>query len=346
MVQPTPWQAGKTPQAQAVSPSRAAGGAPRRQVDVANALATLRPLLAALRPVLVLCRGNWGYLGAAISGVITLYALFQPWINASSTDGKIKATPFGKFEISSSLVALWAGSPPPTAKINGTWAVLACITIAVIVVAAVVNLRAQTRALSTLVMGSSIALTFFVIFALVHINNKAPDVRNMVGNGSARDLGSQVGMIVRWASGNSGYALPGVRRYTWTTAGLTSWAWFAGAMAVVSAVAAIGQWVRNRPAGPIQIPLRMPIVITRPSSGPAQPAPEPQQPSASPQPAPEPQQPSASPQPAPEPQQPSPAPQQASTEAASQQAPPEAAPRPAAPDPATKRPSPDPDQTN
>ncbi|MFQ6330495.1 hypothetical protein ACLMAL_30755 [Nocardia sp. CWNU-33] len=326
MVQPTPWQAGKTPQAQAVSPSRAASGASRRQVDIANALATLRPLLAALRPVLVLCRGHWGYLGAAIGGVITLYALFQPWINASSTDGKIKATPFGKFEISSSLVALWAGSPPPAAKINGTWAVLACITIAVIVVAAVINLRAQTRALSTLVMGSSIALTLFVIFALVHINNKAPDVRNMVGNGPTRDLGSQVGMIVRWASGNSGYALPGVRRYTWTTAGLTSWAWFAGAMAVVSAVAAIAQWVRNRPAGPIQIPLRMPIVITRPSSGPdpAQPAPAPQQPS-------------ASPQPAPEPQQPAPASQQATTETASQQTP---------PDPATKRPSPDPDQTN
>lgn len=286
-----------------------------------------------LRPLLVLCRGNWGYLGAAIGSVITLYALFQPWVNASSTDGKIKATPFGKFEISSSLVALWSGSPPPAAKINGTWAVLACITIAVIIVAAVVNLRAHTQALSTLVMGSSIALSLFVVFALVHMNGKAPDVRNMVGNGPTRDLGSQVGMIVRWASGNSGYALPGVRRYTWTTAGLTSWAWFAGAMAVVSAVAAIAQWVRNRPAGPIQIPLRMPIVITRPSSGPAQPAPEPQQPS-------------ASPQPAPEPQQPSPAPRQASTEAASQQAPPEAAPQPAAPDPATKRPSPGPDQTS
>ncbi|MEV6430953.1 hypothetical protein [Nocardia sp. NPDC051463] len=335
MVQPTPWQAGKTPQAQAVSPSRAAGGAPRRQVDVANALATVRPLLVALRPVLVLCRGSWGYLIAAIGSIITLYSLFQPWVNASSTDGKIKATPFGKFEISSSLVALWSGSPPPAAKINGTWAVLACITIAVICVAAVVNLRARTQALSTLVMGASIALSLFVVFALVHMNGKAPDVRNMVGNGPARDLGSQVGMIVRWASGNSGYALPGVRRYTWTTAGLTSWAWFAGAMAVVSAVAAIAQWVRNRPSGPIQIPLRMPIVITRPSSGatPAEPAPAPQQPS-------------TSPQPAPEPQQTSPAPQQASTEAATQQAPAGSAPQPAAPDPATKRPSPDPDQTN
>ncbi|MFE7802597.1 hypothetical protein [Nocardia sp. NPDC057440] len=334
MVQPTPWQAGKTPQAQAVSPSRAARGAPRRQVDVASTLTSLRLLHARLRPHLVLFQGNWGYLGAALGGVITLYALFQPWVNASSTDGKIKATPFGKFEISSSLVALWSGSPPPAAKINGTWAVLACIAIAVIVVAAVVNLRAHTRALSTLVMGSSIALSLFVVFALVHMNGKAPDVRNMVGNGPTRDLGSQVGMIVRWASGNSGYALPGVRRYTWTTAGLTSWAWFAGAMAVISAVAAIAQWVRNRPAGPIQIPLRMPIVITRPSSGPA-PA----------QPAPAPQQPSASPQPAPEPQQPAPAPQQASPEVAAQQAP-EAAAQQTPPDPATKRPSPDPDQTN
>ncbi|MFD0366112.1 hypothetical protein ACFQZZ_32140 [Nocardia sp. GCM10030253] len=280
MVQPTPWQEGKTQQAQAISPSQATGGAPRRQVEVANVVASLRPHLAALR-------GSWGYLFAAVGSIITFFALFQPWVNASSTDGKIKATPFGKFEISSSLVALWSGSPPPTAKVNGTWAVLACVAIAVVVVAAVVNLRARTQALSGLVMGSSIAMSLFVVFALVHMNGKAPDVRNMVGNGPTRDLGSQVGMLVRWASGNGNYALPGVKRYTWTTAGLTSWAWFAGAMAVLSTVAAIAQWMRNRPAGPIHIPLRMPIVITRPSSDAAAPHPTPA-PAPNPDPAPAP----------------------------------------------------------
>ncbi|MFQ6330496.1 hypothetical protein ACLMAL_30760 [Nocardia sp. CWNU-33] len=271
MAQRTPWQAGKNPPGQVDPPNPSARGAPRRRVEVRSTMAALRPHLARLR-------GNWGYLAAAAGSLILFFTLFQPWVNASGLDGRVKATPFGKWQISSSLVALWSGAPPPQAKINGTWAVLACVAIAVTLFAVVVNLRARTTALSHLAAGSSVATALFIVFALVHMNGKAPELRAMLGYGRPTDLGSQIGLLMRWASGNGNYPVPGLRKVSITTAGLTAWAWFAAAIAVMSAVAAIAQWVRNRPAGPIQIPLqiplRMPIVITRPSSAPA-PAPAP-----------------------------------------------------------------------
>ncbi|MFE7802598.1 hypothetical protein [Nocardia sp. NPDC057440] len=233
--------------------------------------------MTTLRPYLAPLQGNWGYVVAAAGSVVTFCTLFQPWVNAATLDGRIKATPFGKFEISSSLVALWSGAPPPQAKVNGTWAVLACVAIAVTLFAVVVNLRARTTTLSHLAACSSVAMALFIVFALVHMNGKAPELRSMLGYGRTTDLGGQIGLLMRWASGNGKYPMPGIRQVSITTASLTAWAWFAAATAVVSAVAAIAQWVRNRPAGPIQIPLqiplRMPIVITRPSSAPA-PAPD------------------------------------------------------------------------
>ncbi|MEV6430952.1 hypothetical protein [Nocardia sp. NPDC051463] len=271
MTQPTPWQTGKNPPGQVDPPQPTARGAPHRRVELQNAMTALRPHLAPLR-------GNWGYVVAAVGSVITFFALFQPWVNATALDGRIKATPFGKFEISSSLVALWSGAPPQQAKVNGTWAVLACVAIAVTLFAVAINLRARTTALSHVAAGSSVAMALFIAFALVHMNGKAPELRAMLGYGRPTDLGSQIGLLMRWASGNGKYPMPGIRQVSITTASLTAWAWFAAATAVVSAVAAIAQWVRNRPAGPIQIPLqiplRMPIVITRPAPA-AAPAPTP-----------------------------------------------------------------------
>ncbi|WP_141717311.1 hypothetical protein [Nocardia altamirensis] len=252
MVQPTPWQAGKQQQAQAITPMPEQRAA-RRRLDAVATVTALRLQLAWLR-------GHWGYACAAVGNLITFFALFQPWIRASATDGTIKATPFGKFEISSSLVALWSSSPPPMAKINGAWAVLACIAVILTVVLAVLNLRARTQALSTAVMVSSVAMSLFVAFALVHMNRQAPNIRNMVANGPPRDPGSVAGLLIRWASGNSTYALPGVNRYTWATAGLTSWAWFAGGIAIFSALAATAQWARNRRAEVDPSPVRVSLI--------------------------------------------------------------------------------------
>ncbi|MFQ6329028.1 hypothetical protein ACLMAL_23225 [Nocardia sp. CWNU-33] len=187
--------------------------------------------------------------------VVTFGLLFEPWIDINFGSDSIKSDAFGKFQISSSLVGLWSGSAP-AAKINGTWPVLACVAIGVTICTVLVNLRARTKALFHLTAVSSVAVALFVVFALVHMNGKVSEVRGMLGYGSFRDLGTQAGLMMRWASGNGGPPpVPGRRQVSYTTAGLTSKAWFAGVMAVSSAVIAIAQWSRKHPSGAIQLRL-------------------------------------------------------------------------------------------
>ncbi|MFE7801308.1 hypothetical protein [Nocardia sp. NPDC057440] len=212
--------------------------------------------------VLAALGGNWGYLCAAAGNVITFGLLFEPWLDINGGSGNIKSDAFGKFQISSSLMGLWSGSPPPAATINGTWAVLACAAIGVTVCTTLVNLRARTKALSHLTTVSSVAVALFIVFALVHMNGKVSDVRGMLGFGPFRDLGTQAGLMMRWASGNGRPPVPGLRQVSYTTAGLTSEAWYAGVTAVSSAVAAIAQCARNRSSDVIRLPLR----IRRPTS--------------------------------------------------------------------------------
>ncbi|MFG1792663.1 hypothetical protein [Nocardia sp. NPDC049149] len=270
MVQPTPWQAGKNPPGHTGPTSRTARAGLARRIEVAHLVTSLGPHVAALR-------GQWGYLFAAIGNLVTFSVLFQPWINAATLDGWIKATPFGKYEVSSSLVFLWSGKPPKPTVVNGTWAVLATVAVAFTVSAVVINLWARTEILFRVAAGSSLATAFFVVCALIHMNRKGPELRDMFGYGNTRDLGGQIGLLMRWINGNGKYPVPGLDKVSQVTASLTAWAWFGAAMAVISAVTACTQWMRNRPAGPLRIHLRipsqLPIVITR-SARPATRAPE------------------------------------------------------------------------
>jgi hypothetical protein len=254
MVQPTPWQASKTPDREPGSPSSAKDGSWRRQFDDEIVLKVLASL-----------RGYWGYLFAAAGSILTFALLFEPWLTGDGPDGGIKANPFWKLQISTSLVALWSGAPPPGAQINGMWAVLASAAITVTVFSVAINLRARSAALSYLAVGSSVAMAIFVVSAVVHLNGKAEAVRGIVGSGGQRDLGTQVGQLIRWASGNGTYPVPGLRKVSYVTASLTSVAWFAVAISVVSAMAALGQWVHGRTTGlgAIRLPRNFPIVISQ-----------------------------------------------------------------------------------
>ncbi|MFC9897759.1 hypothetical protein ACFVMC_29070 [Nocardia sp. NPDC127579] len=267
MAQPTPWQGASTPPQQLGARRRAAQRVRQGRAGVAKAATALAPHATGA------LRGQWGYLLAAIGNIVTFTVLFQPWVNAETLDGRIKATPFGKFEISSSLVTLWSDSPLPQVQVNGMWAVSATITIACTASAVLVNLWARIELLRRLTAAASAATALFVVFAVVHMNGKAPQLRDMLGY-SPKDLGGQIGLIMRWVNGNGDYPIPGLRKVNWTTAGLTAWAWFAAALAVISAVSACFQWLRDRPAdaGPIRLPSwRLPIAVTRRATAPEPP---------------------------------------------------------------------------
>lgn len=218
-------------------------------------------------PIVAVLRRNWGYLCAALGSIVTFFLLFEPWVGGGGADGRILANAFGKLTITTSLVSMWSGAPPRSAQINGTYAVLASVACAVTlfaVIAVVINLQGRTQMLSRVAVGASLAMAFFVVVIMVHLNGKAGEIRGMLGSGSPRDLGTQVGMIIRWASGNGSYPIPGMRRVSYTTAGLLSPAWWAGAISLISAVAALAQWARENGSRSWRLAWRLPTITIAP----------------------------------------------------------------------------------
>jgi hypothetical protein len=236
MVQPTPWRTSKD--RQAAAPRRSAGSVRKRRVDGEK-------LRARLRPLVILLRDNAGFLCAAVGSLITFNLLFKPWLATGGPDGTIWSNAFGQTHITTTLVGLWSKSPPNHSNLSGKWAILATIAIFLTVIAAVINLWARTEALARLTTVSAVAVALFVAFTLVYLNGKGPELRSMIGSGPPTDLGTQVGYVVRWASGNGQYPLPGLRKVEFSTAKLTGTALLAGATAMFSAVVAIAQWVRR-----------------------------------------------------------------------------------------------------
>ncbi|MBB5914909.1 hypothetical protein BJY24_003776 [Nocardia transvalensis] len=190
--------------------------------------------------------GYWGYLAAAAGSIVTLYLMFTSWVVGVGRDGTIKADAFGGYKVSHTLVNLWAGSPPPRPQINGTWAVLACAVAVVTAFAVAANIRARSTVLTRLAVGASLAQAGLVLVIIIHLNNKLEEIRAAVGITSYRDLGTQAGLIMRWAMGNGDYPAPGVRQVDYATASFTTSAWTAGAVSLISALAAIAQWLRGR----------------------------------------------------------------------------------------------------
>ncbi|MGV9722629.1 hypothetical protein [Nocardia beijingensis] len=262
MVQPTPWRASRDRQQQTASTSRSPGDTRKRRIEVAALRARLPKLRAGmprlrakaphlrtvLRPLALLLRDNWGYLGAAAGSVITFTLLFKPWLATGGPDGTIWSNAFGQTHITTTLVGLWSKNPPAHSNLSGKWAVLATIAIFLTVLAALANLWARTEALARLTTGSAVAVALFVAFTLIYLNGAGPELRSMIGSGPPTDLGTQVGYVIRWASGNGQYPLPGLRKVEFSTAKLTGTALLAGATAMFSAVAALAQWVRSMKA--------------------------------------------------------------------------------------------------
>ncbi|MGK8524469.1 hypothetical protein ACRS6B_24255 [Nocardia asteroides] len=239
MTQPTPWQTSKIRRQQAASRSSRDGR--KRRVALAKARVRLRPLLSGLGR-------NAGYLGAAAGSIVTFMLLFEPWLTTGGPDGTIYSNAFGQTHITTTLVGLWSQKPPAHTNLGGKWAILASIAIFLTVFAAVINLWARTEALARLATGSAVAVALFIAFTLVYLNSKGPELRSMIGSGPPTDMGTQIGFVIRWASGNGQYPLPGLRKVEFSTAKLTGSAMLAGVTAMFSAVAAIAQWFRSRKA--------------------------------------------------------------------------------------------------
>ncbi|MET9027158.1 hypothetical protein ABZW96_16320 [Nocardia sp. NPDC004168] len=247
MVQPTPWQSDETRDDRSARQDRAGSGA----------VVPAKAILAALR-------GYWGYVWAAVGSLVTLVLLFQPWLTAAGADGKVSTNAFGRMEITTRFLNVWSRSAPPGARITGFWALLACAAIVIALFAIVVNLRLRIEALNRLATLATLVAALFVVFTVLYINSKGPELKAMVGRKT--DLGGQIGSLMNWAFGNGKLVVPGIGQVAYTSATLTPWALLAGVTSLGSAVAAVTQWVRNRSGNLFRLPLRINVVTSKPSA--------------------------------------------------------------------------------
>lgn len=247
MAHPTPWGSSEVSPDPPEPPARTKRAAYRRP--------DLTPYLAAARE-------NWGYVTAAIAGLVSLILLFQPWLTASGPDGRASTNAFGRVDATTAYLTAWSSEHNPIAKITGLWAIMAAAAIVVTCVTAVLSLRLRTELTSRAAAISAVAASFFIIITLVYINSKAPELKAMTAR--KYDAGGQLGSLMAWAFGNGTLAIPGIARKPYSSAGLTPWGMVAGGLSLVAAVAAVTQWLLDHPASRIRLRLRLrsPIVAT------------------------------------------------------------------------------------
>lgn len=247
MAHPTPWGSSEASPDPPDPPGRTKRAAYRRP--------DLAPYLAAARE-------NWGYVTAAVAGLVSLILLFQPWLTASGPDGRASTNAFGRIDATTAYLTAWSSEHNPIAKITGLWAIMAAAAIVVTCVTAVLSLRLRTELTSRAAAISAVVAAFFIIMTLVYINSKAPELKAMTAR--KYDAGGQLGSLMAWAFGNGTLAIPGIARKPYSSAGLTPWGMVAGGLSLVAAVAAVTQWLLDHPASRMRLRLkfRSPIVAT------------------------------------------------------------------------------------
>lgn len=237
MVDLTPWEAKRRRSEPASSDPPQAETEPRR------------PALRASIPKLPLPRGNWRYrwhsLGAAASSLITFALLFRPWMRAHGWDGGAEVNAFGHIKATTQYLNTWSQSSPPLAHISGVWAILITVAVVLCVTAAIANVRNPSRAVSTLVTASMVAIAGLVVAELLYFNSKEAALKAMLG--FSGDLGAQIGLLVRGLMHPDTYPVPG-RSSPYATAELTSWAIVTCALSLSSAVLTVLHWARGRSA--------------------------------------------------------------------------------------------------
>ncbi|WP_454194276.1 hypothetical protein [Nocardia sp. Marseille-Q1738] len=192
--------------------------------------------------------GNWGYLFAAVGCVITFVLLFQPWLttNTGGTDGTIYANAFGRLHVTTFWVDLWARSSVPSPKASGACGILTSVAIGVAVCSVTVNSVVRTTAVTYLAIVATVFVAVFTVATALYLNSKGDELTRVVSYGSARDPGTQIGLLIRWAKDHDNYPAPGIRSVSYVTASLTWSAILACAISLLSAVGAIAQWVHGR----------------------------------------------------------------------------------------------------
>lgn len=229
--------------APAVAATEAATDSRRRRADAVRARA------AAVRGVSSPLRGHWGYLVAAVGAFITLVLMTRPWLVATGANGSVESTAFGRIDVSTRYLTVWSKSAPKTPQISGLWAFATAAVIVLTICLVVLYFRMRSEYFARLVAISSVGVAVLVLFTMLYLDSKGAELKALTAR--KFDLGGQVGQFLSWVKGNGKFILPGASQGQYVaTARFTPSAVAAAAIAVVSALSAVTQWIVGRGVEP------------------------------------------------------------------------------------------------
>ncbi len=226
-----------------VAGRESAGDSRRRRADAVRARA------AAARGVGAPLRGHWGYLVAAVGAFITLVLMTRPWLVAVGADGSVQSTAFGRLDVSTKYLMVWSNSAPKTPQVSGLWAFATAAAIVLTICLVVLYFRMPSEYFARLVVFSSVGVAVLVLFTMVYLDSKGAALKALTDR--RYDLGGQVGQLLSWVKGNGKFIVPGASEAQYVaTSRFTASAVAAATIAVVSALAAVTQWLVGRGVEP------------------------------------------------------------------------------------------------
>ncbi|MEU2037912.1 hypothetical protein [Nocardia niwae] len=189
--------------------------------------------------------GNWVHLFVAVGCLVTLVLLFQPWLSTGTggTDGVIRANAFGRIHVATSLVDLWARASVPGPKASGAWGILTGVVIVIAVCSVAAHIVARAEVFAHLTLVATVLVPICTIATALYLNSKGDELTRVVSYGTARDPGTQIGLLIRWAKGHDNYPAPGFRQVSYATYSLTWSALCAVVISLLCAMAVIAQWI-------------------------------------------------------------------------------------------------------
>ncbi|MBF6427129.1 hypothetical protein IU440_20815 [Nocardia cyriacigeorgica] len=227
----------------AAGATEGSGDSKRRRAEAVRARA------AAVRGVGTPLRGHWGYLVAAVGAFITLVLMTRPWLVATGANGSVESTAFGRIDVSTKYLTVWSKSAPKTPQISGLWAFATAAVIVLTICLAVLYFRMRSEYFARLVAGSSVAVAVLVLFTMLYLDSKGAELKALTAR--KYDLGGQVGQFLSWVKGNGKFILPGASQGQYVaTSRFTPSAVAAATIAVISALAAVTQWLLARGVEP------------------------------------------------------------------------------------------------
>ncbi|WP_282779516.1 hypothetical protein [Nocardia sp. CC201C] len=126
-------------------------------------------------------RSGWGYLCIAVTSLVTLVLLFQPWLSATGPNGTVTVDAFGN------IVDWPIAYGRPEENISGAWAFLAVAALVVTVAAVLLRLWIPVRTLSRLVLASASASALLVVAVRYYLDGKASELRALTERTDALD---------------------------------------------------------------------------------------------------------------------------------------------------------------